>query len=111
MEDLPTKAPNRKINDYLKKHSLKYFDNTSKLKGTRAFMQKLSEYVVPYYTKYIGNGYIKRYSIAENIHHYYKKLLLENNEYAKQLDDILKNDENEAFIPEINRFQKNELEK
>ena len=111
LEDLPTKAPNRKINDYLKKHSLKYFDNTSKLKSTRAFMQKLSEYVVPYYTKYIGDGYIKRYTIAENIHHYHKKLLLENREYSKQLDDILKNDENEAFIPEINRFQKNELEK
>lgn len=111
LEDLPTKSSNRKINDYLKNHGLRYFDNTLKLKSTRAFIQKLSEYIVPYYTKYIGNGYIKRYTIAENIHHYYKKLLLENSEYAKQLDNILKKDENKAFIPEINRFQKNELEK
>ena len=111
LENLPPMAPNRKINSYLKENNLKYFDNTSKLKNTKAFYKKLSEFIVPSYTKYICNGYIKRYTFDENLHHYYKKLLLENNEYAQQLEYFLRNNENKIFKPEICKSHKTELEK
>ena len=46
--------------------------------------------------------YIKKYTKSENVRHYYKKLLLENFEYDKNLKNFLEETTNVEFLPELN---------
>ena len=64
------------------------------------YLKKLG-YISPLYTKYISDGYIKRYSPLENVKHYYKKLLLRNPTYSNELDSIVTKDDNNTFMPHL----------
>ena len=101
LENLPNKAPHTKINEYLKHHRYRFSSSKRNTKAIKKFLQNL-DYVIPLYTKYTKNGYIKKYTKSENVRHYYKKLLLENPDYNKELKTFLKESTNDEFLPELN---------
>lgn len=57
------------------------------------------KYILPKYTKYVYNGYIKKYTKKENVQHYYKKLFLENAEYSKIANEILFDRPTITYLP------------
>ena len=59
------------------------------------------KYILPKYTKYISNGYIKKYTKKENVQHYYKKLFLENAEYSKIANEILFDKPTITYLPSL----------
>ena len=101
LENLPNKVPHTKINEYLKHHRYRFSSSKRNTKAIKKFLQNL-DYVIPLYTKYTKNGYIKKYTKSENVRHYYKKLLLENPDYNKELKTFLKESTNDEFLPELN---------
>lgn len=60
------------------------------------------KYILPKYTKYVYNGYIKKYTKKENVQHYYKKLFLENAEYSKIANEILYDKPTMTYLPSLN---------
>ena len=100
LEKLPNKAPYTKINEYLKHHRYRFSSSKRNTKANKKFLQNL-DYVIPLYTKYTKNGYIKKYTKSENVRHYYKKLLLENPDYNKELKTFLKESTNDEFLPKL----------
>ena len=101
LENLPAKSPNTKLNKYLTHHRYTSSSTKHNTKAIRKFLQKL-DFIIPLYTKYTKNGYIKKYTKSENVRHYYKKLLLENFEYDKNLKNFLEETTNDEFLPELN---------
>lgn len=66
------------------------------------------KYILPKYTKYVYNGYIKKYTKKENVQHYYKKLFLENAEYSKIANEILFDRPTMTYLPSLEEtFSKN----
>ena len=61
------------------------------------------KYILPKYTKYVYNGYIKKYTKKENVQHYYKKLFLENAEYSKIANEILFDKPTITYLPDLNK--------
>lgn len=61
------------------------------------------KYILPKYTKYVYNGYIKKYTKKENVQHYYKKLFLENAEYSKIANEILFDKPTLTYLPTLDR--------
>ena len=59
------------------------------------------KYILPKYTKYVYNGYIKKYTKKENVQHYYKKLFLENAEYSKIANEILFDKPTITYLPSL----------
>lgn len=59
------------------------------------------KYILPKYTKYISNGYIKKYTKKENVQHYYKKLFLENAEYSRIANKILFDKPTITYLPSL----------
>lgn len=59
------------------------------------------KYILPKYTKYVYNGYIKKYTKKENVQHYYKKLFLENAEYSKIANEILYDKPTITYLPSL----------
>ena len=59
------------------------------------------KYILPKYTKYVYNGYIKKYTKKENVRHYYKKLFLENAEYSKIANEILFDRPTMTYLPSL----------
>lgn len=59
------------------------------------------KYILPKYTKYVYNGYIKKYTKKENVQHYYKKLFLENAEYSKIANEILFDRPTITYLPSL----------
>lgn len=60
------------------------------------------KYILPKYTKYVYNGYIKKYTKKENVQHYYKKLFLENAEYSRIANEILYDKPTMTYLPSLN---------
>lgn len=60
------------------------------------------KYILPKYTKYVYNGYIKKYTKKENVQHYYKKLFLENTEYSRIANEILFDRPTMTYLPNLN---------
>lgn len=83
----------KNINKQLSKKYIKSFKNIS-----------------PSYTIYKFNGYIERYNMRKNLHHYYNTLLKNNPEYTKKLHSIIDNKENEPFLPVLQPQLKKILE-
>lgn len=66
------------------------------------------KYILPKYTKYVYNGYIKKYTKKENVQHYYKKLFLENAEYSRIANEILFDRPTMTYLPNLEEtFSKN----
>lgn len=66
------------------------------------------KYILPKYTKYIYDGYIKKYTKKENVQHYYKKLFLENAEYSRIANEILFDRPTMTYLPSLEEtFSKN----
>ena len=61
------------------------------------------KYILPKYTKYVYNGYIKKYTKKENVQHYYKKLFLENAEYSKTANEILYDKPTITYLPTLDK--------
>lgn len=59
------------------------------------------KYILPKYTKYVYNGYIKKYTKKENVQHYYKKLFLENAEYSRIANEILFDRPTITYLPNL----------
>lgn len=59
------------------------------------------KYILPKYTKYVYNGYIKKYTKKENVQHYYKKLFLENAEYSRIANEILFDRPTITYLPSL----------
>ena len=59
------------------------------------------KYILPKYTKYISDGYIKKYTKKENVQHYYKKLFLENAEYSRIANEILFDKPTITYLPSL----------
>lgn len=59
------------------------------------------KYILPKYTKYISDGYIKKYTKKENVQHYYKKLFLENAEYSRIANQILFDKPTITYLPSL----------
>lgn len=59
------------------------------------------KYILPKYTKYVYNGYIKKYTKKENVLHYYKKLFLENAEYSRIANEILFDKPTMTYFPSL----------
>lgn len=59
------------------------------------------KYILPKYTKYVYNGYIKKYTKKENVQHYYKKLFLENAEYSRIANEILYDKPTMTYLPSL----------
>ena len=55
--------------------------------------------ISPNYTIYRFNGYIERYNMKKNVHHYYSNLLVKEPIYTKKLDSILDNKKTTPFLP------------
>ena len=68
------------------------------------------EYVLPLYTKYVSNGQVKKYTKKEDVKHYYKKLFLENPDYAKQVNKVLYDRPTIIYTPMLSDKESN-LEK
>lgn len=66
------------------------------------------KYILPKYTKYISNGYIKKYTKKENVQHYYKKLFLENAEYSRIANKILFDKPTITYLPSLEQEGLNE---
>lgn len=69
------------------------------------------KYVLPLYTKYLSGGKIKRYTRKENVKHYYKKLFLENPNYAKHANEILYNRPTIVYVPRLEKDKEFNIEK
>lgn len=59
------------------------------------------KYILPKYTKYLYNGYIKKYTKKENVQHYYKKLFLKNSEYSQIANEILFDKPAITYLPTL----------
>lgn len=68
-------------------------------KITKKYIKNLN-HVSPDYTIYRFNGYIERYNMKQNVHHYYDHLLIKEPYYTKKLDSILDNKKNTPFLPD-----------
>lgn len=67
------------------------------------------KYILPKYTKYVYNGYIKKYTKKENVQHYYKKLFLENAEYSKIANEILYDKPSIIYFPTLDENIPNKI--
>ena len=67
------------------------------------------KYILPKYTKYVYNGYIKKYTKKENVQHYYKKLFLENAEYSKIANEILFDKPTMTYFPTLDENISNKI--
>ena len=67
----------------------------------KKYIKKLN-HISPDYTIYRFNGYIERYNMKQNVHHYYSNLLIKEPDYTKKLDSILDNRKNTPFLPKEN---------
>lgn len=104
--NLPSSNKNAKnLKRYFLKNNLQNFkiNNDIYLKD---FLKKLDT-IIPHYTKYISNGYIKKYTRKENTIHYYKKLLRSKNklDYRKQLEKIFDEipEKSDIYLPTLDK--------
>lgn len=66
------------------------------------------KYTIPLYTKYVSNGYVKKYTRKQNVQHYYKNLFLENSHYSKIANDILFDKPTVTYLPSLEEKTKEE---
>ena len=88
-----------------KLHSLPLSTNTS---DVHRYISHI-KYILPKYTKYVYNGYIKKYTKKENVQHYYKKLFLENAEYSKIANEILFDKPTMTYFPTLDENISNKI--
>ncbi len=106
--DLPTNfEPHHKLNEILEE--MNYINmgkcNLKKTPAKRKLIKDLCR-VSPNYTIYRYNGYIKRYNMKQNVHHYYNSLLRNNLDYSRKIDMVLDDREECDFLPKLLSEQK-----
>lgn len=108
--NLPSNNKNAvSLNKYLSSRGQNYSQPNDTI-SIKNFFRKLDE-IIPHYTKYTSNGYIKKYTTKENTIHYYKKFLGNRKQlnYRRQLEKIFNEhpENSEIYLPNLD-IEKNE---